>query len=84
MTYNGAQLVPYIDGVAVTPFPASCAGATSLGNNSVTLGGFDGSVKVSASIDEFRISTATRSADWILTEYRNQTRPQRSLRWDHR
>jgi len=75
MTYNGAQLVPYIDGVAATIYPASCTGTLALGNNDVTLGGFNGSVKISATIDEFRISTAARSPDWILTEYRNQNSP---------
>src|SRR5205085_2817123 len=38
-------------------------------------GGFAGGPKLPSTIDEFRISTAARSADWILTEFRNQNSP---------
>ena len=74
LTYDGAQLIPYIDGVAATS-PASCSGTNSLSGNSISLGGFNPGNKLPSIIDEFRISTTTRSADWILTEYRNQNSP---------
>jgi hypothetical protein len=75
LSYNGAQLIAYIDGVAATSSPASCSGTNSLGGNSISLGGFNPGNKLPSIIDEFRISTTTRSADWILTEYRNQNSP---------
>jgi hypothetical protein len=75
LSYNGAQLIAYIDGVATTSSPASCSGANSLGGNSISLGGFNPGNKLPSIIDEFRISATTRSADWILTEYRNQNSP---------
>jgi len=75
LTYDGAQLIPYIDGVAATSSPASCSGTNSLSGNSISLGGFNPGNKLPSIIDEFRISSTTRSADWILTEYRNQNSP---------
>jgi len=73
LTYDGSHLGSYIDGVLTNL--SSCTGAISLGNNSINLGGFNPGPKLPSLIDEFRISTATRSADWILTEFRNQNSP---------
>jgi hypothetical protein len=75
MTYNGSQLVPYIDGVVANTYPPSCTGTTSFGANSVSLGGFNPGKMLPSTIDEFRISSSTRSPDWILTEFRNQNSP---------
>jgi thermitase len=75
MTYNGSQLVPYIDGVPANSYPPSCTGTTSFAANSLTLGGFNPGKMLPSTIDEFRISSSSRSADWILTEFRNQNSP---------
>jgi hypothetical protein len=43
--------------------------AQSLGSGALNYAWFNGI------LDEFRLSTSARSADWILTEYRNQNTP---------
>jgi hypothetical protein len=43
--------------------------AQSLGSAAANYAWFNGI------LDEFRVSTSARSADWILTEYRNQNTP---------
>ncbi|MFX0016980.1 MAG: DUF2341 domain-containing protein, partial [Candidatus Hermodarchaeota archaeon] len=40
-----------------------------------TLGGLEGSDLFNGTIDEFRVSTTSRSRDWIITEYENQNNP---------
>ena len=46
-------------------------------NQNVVLGGdtANGSEYLDGSLDEVRISTTTRSADWIATEYQNESSP---------
>ncbi|MHA2294347.1 MAG: DUF2341 domain-containing protein, partial [Candidatus Hodarchaeales archaeon] len=40
-----------------------------------SLGGLEGADLFNGTIDEFRISTTSRSLDWITTEYENQNNP---------
>jgi len=48
---------------------------TSHSNEAQTLGSSIGASFFNGVLDEFRLSTSARSADWILTEYRNQNTP---------
>jgi hypothetical protein len=45
----------------------------AVGANNATWGGF--AENLSGAVDEVRISSAARSADWISTEYNNQSSP---------
>ncbi len=75
-TYDGTKVRIYWDGVQENSTSATGnllanGDDVSIGVNSGTSNGtpFDGD------IDEVRISDAARSADWILTEYNNQSDP---------
>jgi hypothetical protein len=49
------------------------SGTATYTNNLFAIGGsVDAGANGNASYDEFRLSTSTRSADWITTEYNNQ------------
>ena len=75
MSYDASagKLTMYVDGAAVGQ--TTCSGTTSLGTAALVLGGFSNFKLLPSTIDELRVSTATRSSDWILTEYRNQNSP---------
>ena len=80
-TYNGATQSIYVDGVLQASqaktgnVPPSAAepnvyiGQGDLPENVAWSGQFEGD------IDEVRISNVTRSANWLLSEYRNQSAP---------
>ena len=75
-TFDGTDRRIYLNGALdATPSPGSYAGITgsntSVGNDRYTASAntFDGI------IDEVRISSVARSANWIATEYNNQSAP---------
>lgn len=80
-TYDGTTMTVYQDGVVVAtlaktgPIAPSSAepdvyiGQGDLPENVAWSGQFEGD------IDEVRVSRVTRSANWFLTEYRNQSAP---------
>ncbi len=77
---NATTQTVYLDGVAITPTTTTGAGATpgTMTTSDIgvirfagpTVGGYQ-----KGDLDEVRISDIGRSADWILTEYRNQSAP---------
>ncbi len=73
-TFDGATVKGYLNGVldgstsTVTYSPSTQTPTISNGN-----GNYSGSW--TGSIDEVRVSSAARSADWIATEYNNQNSP---------
>jgi len=80
-SYDGANVNTYVDGVLQASVPKTGNVAPSTGEAEVFIGQGDLPENVSWSgqfegeIDEVRISNVARSADWILTEYRNQLAP---------
>ncbi len=65
----------YSDGVQVG-YTQYTQGTTNLGANDLCIGGFCNGQYLTSVIDEVRISNgAVRSADWIKTEYNNQSSP---------
>src|SRR5262249_46594028 len=79
LTYDGANLVIYLNGAAQST--ASYAGQIKYDTTPLVLGAMsDGSGGYaqfinSASLNEFRVSSVARSADWLATEYNNQRSP---------
>jgi hypothetical protein len=77
-TFDGASTLHiYVDGARLDG-GAFDGGVTTFTANSTTLylGQLgSGADFVSGQLDEMRISKAVRSADWTLTEYRNQSSP---------
>jgi RHS repeat-associated protein len=72
-TYDGSNLRLFLNGasdnsVAASGSVASVSQTTEIGYNNVY-----GPQSFTGNIDEVRISTIARSADWIATEYNNQT-----------
>ena len=80
-TYDGATMTVYADGAAVTTLAKTGNIAPSSAEQDMWIGQGDQPENVAWSgefegdIDEVRISRVTRSANWILTEYRNQGAP---------
>lgn len=73
-TYDGSFVSLYIDGVSV----AATAASVSINNdtNVLTLGRLvNAEYYLVGSLDEVRISSVARSADWVATEYNNQYSP---------
>lgn len=74
-TYDGSNLRLYINGsadgtpVAYSGTLNSTTVATLLGKEDTALGLLDGK------LDEVRVQSTVRSADWIATEYNNQNAP---------
>lgn len=73
ITYNGANVIFYYNGTAIyspaeTKSIYTSATSTSIGWDTYS-GYFTGM------IDEVRLSSVARSADWIATEYNNQNSP---------
>jgi hypothetical protein len=72
---GSGTITGYVNGVATGTAPYSSViaahtnEAQSLGSAAANYAWFNGI------LDEFRVSTSARSADWILTEYRNQNTP---------
>ena len=73
-TYDGSKLVVYLDG---QPSNSAAASATIQSNTvPLTLGGSAvENQPYTGHLDEARISATARSADWIATEYSNQSSP---------
>lgn len=77
MTYDSGtgNVITYIDGVA-THTVTGKSGTASLGTSNIAVGNFADSVLAfTGGMDEFRVSSVGRSADWIKTEYNNQGDP---------
>lgn len=80
MTYNATTNMRklIVDGeVLYSSSSGDCSGNMALTSNgpALELGGLGGSHRLDATLDEFRISTSERSADWLKTEYRNLNTP---------
>jgi hypothetical protein len=75
--YNGTNNILYLDGAqdsSSTPGALSTrnAGNPRIGNSAVLS---SGSFRFNGRMDELRISSTGRTADWILTSYNNQNSP---------
>jgi YD repeat-containing protein len=75
--FNSPTTKVYLDGAL---FAAGSGGSISLGmvSNELKLGGIPTVTfccTYNGSLDEVRVSSGTRSADWIATEYNNQSSP---------
>src|SRR5438445_8722060 len=74
-TYNATAPIKnnlYIDGVLQPPTSTATNAAAP---SSLYVGKYSGGDYFNGEIDELRISTITRSADWIFTEYNSQVSP---------
>ena len=72
-TYDntGHTSVIYLNGISI-----SSVGYTFLGDQTTTTGfSKDDNNHINGATDEWRVSNITRSADWITTEYNNQSSP---------
>ncbi len=81
ITYNGSSIsndpIYYLDGVAQSVTEVTAPSGTlqtgsatlTIGNRSLNDRAFNGK------LDEFRLSNSIRSAQWIATEYNNQSNP---------
>jgi RHS repeat-associated protein len=74
-TYDGSTMRIYLNGVqdnsgAITGTVATISEPTEIGYNSQY-----GPQSFTGSLDEIRMSSSARSADWIATEYNNQSSP---------
>lgn len=80
-TYDGANVNTYVDGVLQASVAKTGNVAPSAAEPEVFIGHGDlpqnvgWSGQFEGEIDEVRISSVARSANWILTEYRNQVAP---------
>lgn len=82
ITYDGSSTandpLMYIDGIS-TSVTENSLPVGSLNNNSeawvIGNRGTDNARNWAGSLDEFRIANVIRSADWILTEFNNQSSP---------
>src|SRR6266513_1509414 len=74
-TYDGSQLKIYFNGNL--DGQVSATGNIVATNQNVVIGAdtAGGGENFNGSIDEVRISNSARSADWIATEYKNQSSP---------
>lgn len=81
---GGAYLNLYVDGVFVSSISASGTNIAPNTLNQPTYMGAYGSLQLyfNGSVDETRLSNASRSADWISTEYNNQSSPSTFLIFD--
>ena len=78
-TYNGSAIQTYVNGAA-SGSPLSATGTIGYGaaNADISFGvrsAYSAGEYWNGNIDEARISTVVRSADWIATEYNNQSSP---------
>jgi len=71
-TYDGSNLIIYVDGANDNSISVSTSLTTSTGK--LTIGSYNTAAVLpfTGIIDEVRVSSATRSADWITTSYNNQ------------
>ena len=72
-TFDGSNLRLYNDGSLIAgPIAAS---PTTSSNPSAAIGRSFGAFYFDGDIDELRISSTNRSADWIAAQYNNQSSP---------
>jgi RHS repeat-associated protein len=76
-TYDGSQLIVYADGTPVVAAPQTgpIDYGTSQDLDIGTRSPYTSAEAINGLIDEARISTVARAADWIATEYNNQSSP---------
>jgi hypothetical protein len=76
-TFNGTQLKWYINGTLVTTKNTAPVATIGTNNQPLIIGDAPGgaNLKFAGGIDEIRISSTARSADWIKTSYNNQSNP---------
>jgi pimeloyl-ACP methyl ester carboxylesterase len=77
---SGQNVAIYLDGVAANSSSVSAAYDSDTGAGSLAIGGLPPggtctSPNWNGSIDEVRISSVARAADWVATEYNNQSSP---------
>jgi hypothetical protein len=74
MTYDGSNINWYVNGILSSSTPFLTTLATTTG--SLVFGKRNGSTPTFGGVlDEVRISNTARSAEWIATEYNNQSKP---------
>lgn len=71
-TITGTTGTIYVDGTQVATGTVDAVTDTS---NTIQMGRFNSGYYFDGKLDEIRISNAVRSADWISTEYNNQSSP---------
>jgi hypothetical protein len=79
-SYNGSVVSIYVDGaLSQTANVSGTIRTPSIAYNYIGYGrtwsGDTGAMAINGSLDEARISSVARSADWIKTEYNNQSDP---------
>jgi uncharacterized protein (TIGR03437 family) len=79
VTYNGTYAITYINGVRAN-WPLSATGTVLFNGGELDLGTYSvyegtPSAPFTGSQDEVRVANVARSADWITTEYNNQSNP---------
>src|SRR5262249_37664233 len=76
-TYDGSNMVIYVNGAPILTSPQSgvISYGTSKDLNIGTRSPYNSAEPVNGMIDEARISTVARSADWLATEFNNQSSP---------
>ena len=75
---GGTSQISYVDGVAVTSGTVSSFNGFTAGTSLIGAaenGGSTPTTFTDGAVDEVRISNIARSADWIKTEYNNQSSP---------
>ncbi|MCK5123088.1 MAG: DUF2341 domain-containing protein, partial [Candidatus Pacebacteria bacterium] len=72
LTYNGSNVITYRNGVEENNYPQS-TGPINLTTTHLLLGDLPDWSHLDGTLDEVRISSTARSADWIATEYNNQS-----------
>lgn len=74
-TYDGATIKTYVNGILGNTY--NVAGTINTNSDALGIGarGGDGSSRLNTKVDEVRISNTIRNADWVLTQYRNQSNP---------
>ncbi len=75
--YDGAHLTVYVNGAA-SGTPLAVSGAIDTSTDAFAIGSLQSSPTgqwFTGSIDEARVSATNRVADWITTEYNNQSNP---------
>jgi len=75
MTITPTQMLLYVNGVALTPYNRIYSGATDT-TATMNMGWWGTYSRYwHGVLDEVHISSGARSADWIATEYNNQSSP---------
>ncbi|MEL7002006.1 MAG: DUF2341 domain-containing protein, partial [Bacteroidota bacterium] len=75
MTYDGANMIGYLDGAVEVGPTARTGTLTTDATDDFYIGRRNDNRRLDALVDELRVATVARSANWILTEYNNQSTP---------